>query len=100
MGLFPLDTLKTRLQSQAGFWKSGGFSGIYRGIGPAFVGSAPNGITDMYLMTNILVNVGYIILSFLVIQPPCFSVRMILVKSFWRGEWGKISLGFTCCPRL
>ncbi|OXA59482.1 S-adenosylmethionine mitochondrial carrier protein [Folsomia candida] len=42
MGLFPLDTLKTRLQSQAGFWKSGGFSGIYRGIGPAFVGSAPN----------------------------------------------------------
>lgn len=43
MALFPLDTLKTRLQSQAGFWSSGGFSGIYRGIGPAFVGSAPNG---------------------------------------------------------
>jgi hypothetical protein len=42
--LFPLDTVKTRLQSQAGFWGSGGFRGIYRGIGPAFVGSAPNGI--------------------------------------------------------
>ncbi|CAL8126762.1 unnamed protein product [Orchesella dallaii] len=42
MILFPLDTIKTRLQSKSGFWKSGGFSGIYRGIGPAFVGSAPN----------------------------------------------------------
>ncbi|ODN00167.1 S-adenosylmethionine mitochondrial carrier protein [Orchesella cincta] len=42
MILFPLDTIKTRLQSKGGFWKSGGFSGIYRGIAPAFVGSAPN----------------------------------------------------------
>jgi len=39
--LFPLDTLKTRLQSSAGFFPSGGFSGIYRGIGSAVVGSAP-----------------------------------------------------------
>ncbi|KAK3180024.1 S-adenosylmethionine transporter [Lecanicillium sp. MT-2017a] len=41
LSLFPLDTLKTRLQSSAGFFKSGGFSGIYRGIGSAVVGSAP-----------------------------------------------------------
>lgn len=41
--LFPLDTIKTRLQSSSGFWKSGGFKSIYRGIGPAFCGSAPNG---------------------------------------------------------
>ena len=41
LSLFPLDTLKTRLQSSAGFLKSGGFSGIYRGIGSALVGSAP-----------------------------------------------------------
>ncbi|CAG7642963.1 unnamed protein product, partial [Allacma fusca] len=41
--LFPLDTIKTRLQSSNGFWKSGGFAGIYRGLGPAFLGSAPNG---------------------------------------------------------
>lgn len=34
IALFPLDTLKTRLQSQHGFRKSGGFSGIYRGVGP------------------------------------------------------------------
>ncbi|PTB61802.1 mitochondrial carrier [Trichoderma citrinoviride] len=41
LSLFPLDTLKTRLQSSAGFFPSGGFSGIYRGIGSALVGSAP-----------------------------------------------------------
>src|SRR4051794_2391439 len=39
--LFPLDTLKTRLQSSAGFFASGGFRGIYRGVGSAVVGSAP-----------------------------------------------------------
>ncbi|ORY15615.1 mitochondrial carrier domain-containing protein [Clohesyomyces aquaticus] len=37
----PLDTLKTRLQSSNGFASSGGFSGIYRGVGSALVGSAP-----------------------------------------------------------
>jgi solute carrier family 25 (mitochondrial S-adenosylmethionine transporter), member 26 len=41
LSLFPLDTLKTRLQSSAGFFPSGGFRGIYRGIGSAVVGSAP-----------------------------------------------------------
>ncbi|KAL2754618.1 hypothetical protein ACRALDRAFT_1022478, partial [Sodiomyces alcalophilus JCM 7366] len=41
LSLFPLDTLKTRLQSRAGFFPSGGFSGIYRGVGSAIVGSAP-----------------------------------------------------------
>lgn len=41
LSLFPLDTLKTRLQSSAGFFPSGGFAGIYRGVGSAVVGSAP-----------------------------------------------------------
>lgn len=41
VALFPIDTVKTRLQSPDGFWKSGGFRGIYRGIGAAAVGSAP-----------------------------------------------------------
>ncbi|KAF2704462.1 mitochondrial carrier [Pleomassaria siparia CBS 279.74] len=41
LSLFPLDTLKTRLQSSAGFLPSGGFSGIYRGVGSALIGSAP-----------------------------------------------------------
>ncbi|KAK0853955.1 hypothetical protein LTR02_000753 [Friedmanniomyces endolithicus] len=41
LSLFPLDTLKTRLQSAAGFRASGGFRGVYNGIGSAVVGSAP-----------------------------------------------------------
>ncbi|KAJ3373817.1 hypothetical protein GGF31_008702 [Allomyces arbusculus] len=39
--LFPLDTIKTRLQSPAGFNASGGFRGIFSGLLPAVVGSAP-----------------------------------------------------------
>ncbi|KAG8225272.1 hypothetical protein J437_LFUL006505 [Ladona fulva] len=42
ISLFPLDTIKTRLQSRQGFWKAGGFRGIYAGLGPAAAGSAPN----------------------------------------------------------
>ncbi|GAB1313384.1 S-adenosylmethionine transporter [Madurella fahalii] len=41
LSLFPLDTLKTRLQSAQGFFAAGGFRGIYRGVGSAVVGSAP-----------------------------------------------------------
>ncbi|GAA5960512.1 hypothetical protein JCM21900_000124 [Sporobolomyces salmonicolor] len=38
---FPIDTLKTRAQSQQGFLAAGGFRGVYRGLGSAVVGSAP-----------------------------------------------------------
>jgi solute carrier family 25 S-adenosylmethionine transporter 26 len=41
LSLYPLDTLKTRLQSSSGFLASGGFAGIYRGVGSAIIGSAP-----------------------------------------------------------
>jgi solute carrier family 25 S-adenosylmethionine transporter 26 len=41
VSLYPLDTVKTRLQAAAGFRKSGGFKGIYNGLGPAALGSAP-----------------------------------------------------------
>jgi solute carrier family 25 S-adenosylmethionine transporter 26 len=40
---FPLDTIKTRVQSSAGFWASGGFKGVYRGVGSVGFGSAPGG---------------------------------------------------------
>ncbi|XP_059800266.1 mitochondrial S-adenosylmethionine carrier protein isoform X2 [Hypanus sabinus] len=40
--LFPLDTVKTRLQSQQGFYKAGGFRGIYAGVPSAAIGSFPN----------------------------------------------------------
>ncbi|XP_055614043.1 S-adenosylmethionine mitochondrial carrier protein homolog [Uranotaenia lowii] len=39
--LFPIDTIKTRLQSERGFLRSGGFRGIYKGLAPAAAGSAP-----------------------------------------------------------
>lgn len=41
--LFPLDTIKTRLQSPQGFNKAGGFHGIYAGVPSAAIGSFPNG---------------------------------------------------------
>lgn len=41
---FPIDTIKTRLQSSQGFVKAGGFNGIYKGIGSVVVGSAPGGV--------------------------------------------------------
>lgn len=41
VSLFPLDTIKTRLQSVQGFQNAGGFQGIYKGLGPQVIGSAP-----------------------------------------------------------
>ncbi|XP_072454832.1 mitochondrial S-adenosylmethionine carrier protein isoform X1 [Notamacropus eugenii] len=40
--LFPLDTIKTRLQSPQGFKQAGGFRGIYAGVPSAAIGSFPN----------------------------------------------------------
>ncbi|CAE8591607.1 unnamed protein product [Polarella glacialis] len=39
--LFPLDCLKTRLQSRHGFAESGGFRGVYRGVFTAIGAAAP-----------------------------------------------------------
>jgi solute carrier family 25 S-adenosylmethionine transporter 26 len=41
LSLYPLDTLKTRLQSQQGFNTAGGFRNLYRGMGSVALGSAP-----------------------------------------------------------
>ncbi|KAL3229607.1 putative mitochondrial carrier protein PET8 [Nakaseomyces bracarensis] len=38
---FPIDTLKTRLQAKGGFFRNGGYHGVYRGLGSAVVASAP-----------------------------------------------------------
>ncbi|XP_031832246.1 S-adenosylmethionine mitochondrial carrier protein homolog [Nomia melanderi] len=40
--LFPLDTIKTRLQSELGFKKAGGCSNLYKGLFPVIIGSAPS----------------------------------------------------------
>ena len=41
ISMFPLDTIKTRLQSSQGFFKAGGFRGIYSGLPSTVVGSVP-----------------------------------------------------------
>jgi len=41
VALFPLDSLRTRLQSSQGFWKAGGFKGVYNGVLAAALGSSP-----------------------------------------------------------
>ncbi|KAI0268127.1 S-adenosylmethionine transporter [Gloeopeniophorella convolvens] len=38
---YPIDAIKTRLQSDRGFYQAGGFRGIYKGVGSVIVGSAP-----------------------------------------------------------
>ena len=43
LALFPLDTMKTRLQAKEGFRAAGGFTNIYRGLGPAALASVPGG---------------------------------------------------------
>ncbi|KAJ1663675.1 S-adenosylmethionine transporter [Coemansia sp. RSA 1813] len=47
--LFPLDTIKTRLQAKAGFMGSGGFRGIYSGLSSAIIGSSPG--AAMFFLT-------------------------------------------------
>ena len=41
IALYPLDTLKTRLQAEGGFWKAGGFRGVYNGVVATALGAAP-----------------------------------------------------------
>ncbi|CAK1590717.1 unnamed protein product [Parnassius mnemosyne] len=41
LALYPLDTLKTRLQSEQGFQKAGGFRGVYKGLTTVAATSMP-----------------------------------------------------------
>lgn len=67
---FPIDTVKTRLQSSQGFIKAGGFKGIYKGVGSVVVGSAPGGSSHPVLSLFI----GCVDES--IFQRRCFSARM------------------------
>ncbi|NXK35416.1 SAMC protein, partial [Piprites chloris] len=51
--LFPLDTVKTRLQSPQGFRKSGGFRGIYAGVPSTAIGSFPNAAAFFITYENV-----------------------------------------------
>lgn len=41
--LYPIDTIKTRTQSKNGFYASGGFKRIYKGLSAVAIGSVPGG---------------------------------------------------------
>ncbi|RNF25582.1 mitochondrial carrier protein [Trypanosoma conorhini] len=41
--LYPIDTIKTRLQSKTGFSQAGGFRGVYKGLSAVAIGSVPGG---------------------------------------------------------
>lgn len=41
--IYPIDTLKTRLQSPQGFRAAGGYSGLFSGVGAAALGAVPGG---------------------------------------------------------
>ncbi|RNF11374.1 mitochondrial carrier protein [Trypanosoma rangeli] len=41
--LYPIDTIKTRLQSKSGFSHAGGFRGVYKGLSAVAIGSVPGG---------------------------------------------------------
>ncbi|KAM6121358.1 mitochondrial S-adenosylmethionine carrier protein [Pterocles gutturalis] len=51
--LFPLDTVKTRLQSPQGFKKAGGFRGIYAGVPSTAIGSFPNAAAFFITYENV-----------------------------------------------
>ncbi len=63
---FPLDTVKTRLQSAQGFIKADGFRGIYKGVGSDVLGSAPGGVECVLgrsTETKLMFNSGGILLN-------------------------------------
>lgn len=48
LSLFPLDTIKTRLQAKRGFMANGGYKGLYKGMGSIAAGSAPGAALFFY----------------------------------------------------
>ncbi|KPI89623.1 putative mitochondrial carrier protein [Leptomonas seymouri] len=43
LSLYPIDTVKTRIQSKDGFLASGGFRNVYKGLSAVAIGSVPGG---------------------------------------------------------
>lgn len=84
--LFPLDTIKTRLQSQQGFYKAGGFKGIYAGVPSAAVGSFPIGerfTVGARCLVGLKVHCSFLLHFF-----PTFSVQSTTFHIlFWKKKY-------------
>ncbi|KAK1799884.1 hypothetical protein P4O66_006403, partial [Electrophorus voltai] len=85
--LFPLDTIKTRLQSPQGFYRAGGFGGVYAGVPSAAVGSFPNAAAFFvtYEGTKSLL-------------AGCLSVHMAPVTHMLAASLGEIVRPFCFSP--
>ena len=57
---YPIDTIKTRLQSKEGFFKSGGYKNLYSGVSACIIASAPSAslffVTYDYLKHTLKLN--------------------------------------------
>ncbi|KAK7203127.1 S-adenosylmethionine transporter of the mitochondrial inner membrane, member of the mitochondrial ca [Myxozyma melibiosi] len=71
---FPIDTLKTRLQAKGGFFKNGGWTGMYRGVGSAIVGSAPG--ASLFFLTYEAMKSSLLPL-YKAHLPPSFSDNLV-----------------------
>lgn len=58
VSLYPIDTIKTRLQAPNGFFQAGGFRGIYRGISVAAAGSVPGAALFFSVYESVKTNLG------------------------------------------
>ena len=100
--LFPIDTIKTRLQSERGFLKSGGLSRLYAGIGPLLLGSLPSSATfflsyefvrantgrysDMKLATNMVAaSVGEVVSC--LVRVPCELIKQRVQANPQHTSW-------------
>ncbi|XP_032671771.1 S-adenosylmethionine mitochondrial carrier protein homolog isoform X2 [Odontomachus brunneus] len=107
--LYPLDTLKTRLQSKQGFIKTGGFTGLYKGICPVIIGSAPTEIKTVARPRisekhHILLHMGAATLSEMVAclirvpvevlkqrkQAQIVDQKFLGLKLLYRGYWSTV----------
>jgi solute carrier family 25 S-adenosylmethionine transporter 26 len=78
--LFPLDTIKTRLQSQQGFRAAGGFKNIYSGLSSAVLGSAPSASLFFLTYTSIKSIMGTDTPQVHMLAASCGEVSACLVR--------------------
>ncbi|GET02755.1 S-adenosylmethionine mitochondrial carrier protein-like [Rhizophagus clarus] len=115
VALFPLDTLKTRLQSKSGFRASGGFRGIYSGLTSAVIGSSPGAsaffvtyesmkkeLGSIFPDTKYLPFIHMISASGGEVASCMYSLKTIFnqegLKGFYRGYFSTVfrEIPFTC----
>lgn len=92
LSLFPLDTIKTRLQSEAGFLAAGGFRGVYAGIGSVAIGSAPGGNpgSNVCILSFSVQKYNKIKYTYHVLMLPCW----VCPKLFYNLDFNFLQLPY------